>query len=686
MYIKGRNRGRQLPVLPVHPKKHHKPYRIRHIGLLVFGLTIVLLSAVGSGYLWGRSGEITVPESPAVVPDPIKEAPETISSSLGFSLKYDSAVFSAEGRTVDDQAVSERALGNNAELAELLLKPYGESVKGAEALSELLIRVEPDSVDLDRYARLNGYASGEQGLRDYFAPEADNFNVEELSRGEQAIGSVKFQRTVYRQVPRFGGDAKPVFSIVWTGLYDGKPVSIQLGNLIDNSQIPSIYGQIFDSLRFGGGNQKVLAAGTVEENADINRVSPAVVKVYHFVCGTLVINELNYGQDACDGGAGSGFLVSGDGYIATSGHVVVLDAADILVNELLSNPQLLKQFTTAAGLSAEQSSKSDVVASVLAEIYDLPKDKLRLENRREITFVALGNRPVAADSQAKVKKLFELADNDSLKRAEVLAVNYQPKDLLVIEQNTKDGFSASDVALIKVRADDTPYIRLADNIGLAQNAPVSLIGFPADADNQLTENDVIAPSVTTGTISSIRQANGSSSLLFQTDADASEGSSGGPAINADGQAFGLVTYRFKGGNETNAAKSYIRDIADFKDLVDSRNISLIVRSTTQDRWEAGLGLFAENRYSKAIIEFRQVQRLYPAHRLVRSYIAKAQQAIREGKDKKDPPYAAIVIIGTGFAGGAAALIASKLIIRHRKHHLAYKAHHLSNDQLVNPRG
>lgn len=685
MYIKGKNRGGPAP-LPPHPKKHHKPYRARHLSLFAAGVAAVVFSVFAAGYLIGqaRTELIYTPPVQPQSPSPTKSTFGEVDSSLGFYFAYDSSVFSASGQTTGGQNISGVKLKQNLAISNAFLSPKSSAVNGQDVLSKFTLHVDSGSSAFDTYQYRSGISDRNKALANYFAPVNDqNFTIKQVSQTTESINGLKLQRTVYEQTPNFGA-SKPIFAVVWSGFYKNNPVKIELQNLLSGSQIPSIYGQVFSSLRFGSlPKSGVLSDSTKGKSFDINKISPAVVKIYHFVCGTLVINGISYGHDACDGGTGSGFFVSSDGYIATSGHVVVLNAADILVNQLLNNPALLEQFTAAAGLSAAQSARSDVVAALLAKIYDLPSTKLRLDNRREITFAALGDQPLSDNSQDQVNKDFSLPDSDYIKKADILAVDYQPKDLLVIEQNTQQGFSASDMALLKVNAQNTPFISLADSSTIEQDAPISLIGFPADADNQLTDNQVISPSITTGTISSIRQANGSSSLLFQTDADASEGNSGGPAISQAGQVFGLVTYRFKSDNQSDAAKSYIRDIADFSRLVDSKNISLNQKSPTQTAWEAGLDLFSSQRYSKALVKFRQVEKLYPAQRLAGNYIEQAEQAIREGKDKKDPPYGVMAAGGIGLIGAIAIFAASRMIINHRRAHLAYKAANRS-DNIFSP--
>lgn len=682
MYVKGKNRGGHT-YLPPHPKKHHKPYRIRHVGLFFTGVATVILSAFAAGYLLGRS-YIQSEVQPTITKPAVKSIFGQVKSSFGYSFQYDNSAFSASAATSSGQTVPTGDLKKDLDISDVNLMPKSSAVNGSAALSSFKLHMDSSSSGFKIFKSQNAYGDDRTAVTGYFAPVSDqNFTVSKLSRSSETVGSLKFYRTVYEQKPNFSS-SKPIFLVVWTSLYHGRPVSISIRNLLNSGQIPDIYGPVLESLRFGSTNKGVLSDTTDSRGFDINKISPAVVKIYHFVCGTLVINGVSYGHDACGGGTGSGFFVSGDGYIATSGHVVVLNAADILVSQLLSNPALLRQFTSAAGLTPQQSSRSDVVASLLAKLYDLPPAKLRLDNRREITFAALGDHPLADASQAEVKKDFKLLDSDYIKKADVVAVDYQPKDLLVIEQNTQQGFSASDIALLKVNSTNSPFITMADSSSIEQDAAINLIGFPADADNQLTDNQTITPSVTTGIISSIRQANGSSSLLFQTDADASEGNSGGPAVNQAGQAFGLVTYRFKSDNQADAAKSYLRDIADLKGLINTQNISLDLKSPTQSDWEAGLDLFVRQRYSKALVQFRQVQKLYPAQRLVGSYIAQAEQAISDGKDKKDAPFSLMILLITGIGGGVAIVVATRLIISHRRAHLAYKAANLNSNGLVHP--
>src|SRR5690606_9249461 len=106
----------------------------------------------------------------------------------------------------------------------------------------------------------------------------------------------------------------------WLGINQKRPLKIQVTGLLNQHVIPGVYDQIFDTLKFGiviSPQVEPLALGLfenkseepIEENFDINIVSPAVVKIYHFICGRLVLQGKTYDDGMCDVSIGSGFLI-----------------------------------------------------------------------------------------------------------------------------------------------------------------------------------------------------------------------------------------------------------------------------------------------------------------------------------------------------------------------------------------
>jgi S1-C subfamily serine protease len=460
----------------------------------------------------------------------------------------------------------------------------------------------------------------------------------------------------------------------------GKPLSVNVRGVLAGSEVPTSMAPILASLKINS-DSKVEGISSLYEKPSspeidqkyiADAVSPAVVKIYHIVCGVLVYQSRVLTNDTCNGSSGSGFSISSDGYIATNGHVVVYGAQDFLANNTLF-AQYLKSTKLSDTQIKEIMSRPELTASAISKIYDLSDSELSFSNKREITVVALGTTPLEIKDEAAAKKIVDSFDStDKLKRANIVGFDYASKDQFEVVANPEKGFSASDVALLKVDAVNMPILRLSDE-AVTQNQKISVFGFPGDADNELTDNSSLGVTVTSGSINAIRDAAGGEAKLYQSDVDASHGSSGGPAVDEQGKVIGLLTYRYASGETADAAKSYIRDIADLKKLVHNKSVILSTDSKTQTSWERGLDLYSKHHYSAALPEFRNVQQLYPAHRLAGRYIDLSKQAIKEGKDIKEPSVV-LLLLGTGAGLGGIAL-AVVLIARHHGKHKVYRAFH-----------
>ena len=104
---------------------------------------------------------------------------------------------------------------------------------------------------------------------------------------------------------------------------------------------------------------------------------------------------------------------------------------------------------------------------------------------------------------------------------------------------------ASDIAVIKVEADDLPYAPLGDSDNLMVGEWAIAIGNPF---GNLIED--AHPSVTVGVISARKRSfkpSGAGQVYrerIQTDAAINPGNSGGPLVNADGEVIGINTFIF----------------------------------------------------------------------------------------------------------------------------------------------
>lgn len=609
-------------------RHHHKPYLLRHLSLLVTASWLIF-----TGLLGFTLSQLPAGHAPAVLSARVAAPPDAlvVFSSDGLSFSYDSGQLRID-----------------------------------EKLNIVQISSRPGADPLQASTRLTIQLGGTD-LSD------ENPDTTLLSTTSEAFAGDSFQKKVYQHTVTIGDRDYQAYSLEWTGAKDGKTTVLSLDGLQNPNVIPAAYKTVIDTLAFAPGGQVLGAKQQLPESYTVDAVSPATVKIYRVTCGTLVVDGQEIGGDRCDASAASGFLVSADGHIATNGHVVTRGAEDVLIDVLLQSPLSLNNFLKYLGMSDQQirltGNSPELLAAVIARLYDAPEGVISLKNKRGVLIAALGSRSPEITSEQDARQLLDFKNTDHLKRAELVASNYSAKDLFVLGSGDAEGFSASDVALIKIDAPGTPHYGFF-NRPVTQNQKITIIGFPGDAENILTDNNSLSVTATNGSISAIRVAAGSAYKLYQSDADASRGNSGGPVIDETGRVLGLLTYRYKNADAADAAKSYIRDIEDLRKLAKDKNINLDGQGSTQIAWTNGLRFFSENRFTKALHEFEKVKDAYPAHRLVGSYLQAAEQGVIAGQDVQDLPFslvAAISFIGAGGAAGAVILIA-----RHHSRHLAYK--------------
>lgn len=662
---------------------HSKPFRKRHILLLVVSFmfiaavlletaTIVIRQTIDPRSLFSQS--VTEPE--VIKPIPVR-------SSLGFTFVFNPAQFSAS--VVSDKvqgAASEAELGKNAPLASVIIKPLPSFVPSHEAATELEARTETDAAAFATYKAAYAQKADIATITaDYFSPPLTNLaTIRQESRAQETLNGSSMIKTVYVVNPKFAG--APTRTIVWSAQVAGKPVAVTIrGISMDTVGVPTIMQPIVTSLQISTeANVKGLSifakkqAPVIDQAYVADLVSPAVVKVYHAICGSLEYNGSLLSGDMCSGKTGSGFLVSGDGYIATNGHVVVYGAKDMLADALLQNPALLQRYLSGLKFTNAQIrevlSRSDLTAAAVAKVYDIPDSNLRLRDQRGITLAATGKTALQINDEAALKKLIGgFESTNDLKQAVIVGYDYEPEDKLRLASGGSEGFSASDVALLKIDVSNAPFVKLV-GAPARQNQPITLFGFPGDADNELIDASTIDVTVTNGSINAVRDAAGTGSKLYQTDADASRGNSGGPAVDRNGEAIGILTYRYSSGTSGDAAKSYVRDIKDFSRLADSKRVTLNTQSDVQDAWARGLDFYSKQYYSKALEQFEKVQRLYPSHRLAEQYADMSRQAIKDGKDVKELSAGTLLLIGGIGMGGL--LAAAVFITRHYGNHKLYR--------------
>lgn len=689
-------RHKQHDALILYPH-HRKPYRVHHIASLAVTLLLVFAATLELGIAIGHDHHVPPPSPAASTTEPAA-APTVVRSGYGYSFVADSNTFNVTGTILGSDGqpgpAGQEELSGGQKLVSATVKTKPGAVSGRLAATQLSVEIKPDPATFAaaKSNPANAGLSDNQVAAKLF-PVATSSEVisKTLSSTADTFHNAPVQKTVYEFTSKHGGGNS--YAIQWAGVNKGRAFAVTLEGLAGQSTVPAEFATVLDSLNISS-DQAVLGAsttdstifspldGTVGGKLDSkylsDALSPAVVQIFHTVCGILTVNSRALGDSACVTFSGSGFLATQSGYIATNGHVVVYTAKDALADILTSDDTALHSYLAGMGLTDAQitATKSDpaALAALIGKVYDLPDNELHFSNEGDLTLVALGADQPDTKKLAAITTAAQLAsfkhDSATIKQADIVDTNYTAKDGYTAIANPQAGFSSSDVALLKINVRNAPTIA-AETGQVVQNEKIIIMGFPGDADNPLTDNSQTDVTVTDGVVSSIREAAGGKGKLYQSDADASHGNSGGPAIDDQGKAIGLMTYRYDDSQNGDAVESYIRDISDFTDLAKDNGIVINSASTTQDLWEKGLELYSTNHYSAALKDFYKVRAAYPAQRLVDGYISSSREAISEGKDVNDLPiYMILIILAVSLAALAATIIA---IIRHHSLHRVYQA-------------
>ncbi|HET9925422.1 MAG TPA: trypsin-like peptidase domain-containing protein, partial [Methylomirabilota bacterium] len=322
---------------------------------------------------------------------------------------------------------------------------------------------------------------------------------------------------------------------------------------------------------------------------------------------------------------GTGWFLDADGWLITNGHVVQPAHEP---PRWLANQQAQRAVTTAClpgvlkrrGLqpgddpAAEEAAKRKLLDTVL------PTVKVNLQ--RQIFVVT-----AKGQLKAEVKK-------------------YSPP---------VSTSSARDLALLKVPGDTFPILFLADSRSAQIGDPVHIIGFPGVVltHELLSKSTMVQASVTNGAVSGL-QMDESNNPIIQTDAPATFGNSGGPAVNDRGSVVGVLTFvSVAPGPEGSIVQG-------FNFLIPSAAVTDFVRGTPvkhngaskfNDAWYAGLSAFFTEDWTGALRRFEEADKLHPGLPDVRRYLAEAREKVKNPPPKPFPWFWVAIGVTLVSAGG-----------------------------------
>jgi len=138
--------------------------------------------------------------------------------------------------------------------------------------------------------------------------------------------------------------------------------------------------------------------------------------------------------------------------------------------------------------------------------------------------------------------------------------------------------SALDLAVLFITASDLPYVALGDSDVVRSRQSVEALGYPFG--RQLDIGRVAAPdlvpeiSVSSSTISALRSDDSGARRVLQINGTVNPGNSGGPLVDQDGYAVGVIRARVTG----DAGIAFAIPINLAKDFLDSRGLDSLMPS------------------------------------------------------------------------------------------------------------
>jgi serine protease Do len=244
---------------------------------------------------------------------------------------------------------------------------------------------------------------------------------------------------------------------------------------------------------------------------------------------------------------GSGFFISGDGYIVTNKHVVHGGEKNLEQNQVALEKQRQKLDQIKDHLEKEGGwleKEEEWLIKTKTELEAVQNKQVTLNQMQFNQYNAYLSEyntrfGIYADRKKDYDKLeyqYDMAEQsyqENYQQFEELDFKraYQRGCTIILADNTE--LNAHEVAvsekhdlvLLKLDGYQTPFIKPGNAKGLAQGDTLYAIGNPMH----------LAHSVTSGIFSGFRED------LIQTNAEISPGNSGGPLITADGNVIGVNT-------------------------------------------------------------------------------------------------------------------------------------------------
>jgi hypothetical protein len=357
----------------------------------------------------------------------------------------------------------------------------------------------------------------------------------------------------------------------------------------------------------------------------VDIAEPAIVRVATLYQGSITFllcgrtNTIPAGSKPLTiAGLGTGAFISSNGDILTADHVVNIDKSELdgAIFQILANDiaNLLNANASCLGLvgtvTPDQISYQTIVDAGIpfTTSYSVPQ------------FLAWLNTSYTGPDT-----------NGATNSNDPLSALMQAKHMTATLEGYSQ-FTENDLAVIHVDMTDTPSIPLGDSNDVAVEDRLTSIGFPGNGDAShpdatFATTDLVTPTVDSLNVVAIKSSDNGASLI-QASGALEHGDSGGPALDADGNIVGIVSYS---GTDTPIGSFFLRSSNSARTLLTSSSINTRP-GTFETMWRQAFLDYASTsngHWHTAASELDALHSRYPAFGGVLPFKNYADQAAQE---------------------------------------------------------
>jgi len=323
--------------------------------------------------------------------------------------------------------------------------------------------------------------------------------------------------------------------------------------------------------------------------------------------------------------SGTGFFITGDGYVATNCHLIDREESFIRRQFILSAFHQITDASIAALESSWATRFTEVQRSLLfntyASVYSRLFSMILYDLKKNIYVVYRSD-----NSNLR---------SDTVKRLASIVAKGQP-------------MPGKDIAILKIATqEEMPVLTLARS-GLPQvGEQLFVYGYPGPVTNNdfVSAASAIEPTLTMGIVSAVKKSVGGWPLV-QMDANINHGSSGGPVCNEKGEVIGLTTFgSLENSGSLAAGLNFAVPVSILDEYLDKAGVTL-APGRSAVLFGKALAQWHQHQYRAALHKFEEVRQYNSHYPGLYTYIADCRWNIKNGKDGMLDPVARLLFIGT----------------------------------------